>query len=173
MKVLCAALAVMALAADAVRAAGQSTIPSVRAEWGAVLPADYSPPNMYHWCSREAPARKGYWQPDPETIRTLEVALAPALQQALEQKLKDPAHRPAANDYYRQYIGLRIRGRQVVYINGFHRNHLDAVAATRPELRDDWRTRAVNVCDGGTWFFGAEYDPATRQVTNIRFNGRG
>jgi hypothetical protein len=36
-----------------------------------------------------------------------------------------------------------------------------------------WLTRAVNVCDGGTMFFGAEYDPATRTVGDIDFNVRG
>jgi hypothetical protein len=151
----------------------QSTAPDFRADWAAVLPADYFPPNMYTWCSREAPARTGYWAPDSETIASLEVALAPALHRALEREIKDPSRRPATNEYYRQYIGIRIRARQVVYINGFHKNYLDLVATTRPELTPAWRTRAVNVCDGGSGFFGAEYDPATGQVTNIRFNGRG
>jgi hypothetical protein len=150
----------------------QSIAPDFRADRAAILPADYFPSNMYTWCSREAPARTGYWAPDSETISGLEVALAPALQRALEREIKDPSRRPATNEYYRQYIGIRIRGRQVVYINGFHKYYLDHLATTRPELVDAWRTRAVNVCDGGSSFFGAEYDPATRQVTNIRFNGR-
>ncbi len=151
----------------------QSTAPDFRSDWAAVLPADYFPPNIYTWCSRDAPARTGYWAPDSETIGRLEVALAPALQQALEREIKDPTRRPATKEYYRQYIGLRIRGRQVVYINGFHKDYLALAASTPPKMADSWKTRAVNACDGGWWFFGAEYDPATRQVTNIRFNGRG
>ena len=151
----------------------QSIAPAFRADRAAILPADYFPANMYTWCSREAPARTGYWVPDSETIGGLEVALAPALQRAFEQEIKDPSRRPATNEDYRQDIGIRIRGRQVVYINGFHKKYLDLLAATRPELANGWRTRAVNVCDGGSTFFGAEYDPATRQITNIRFNGRG
>jgi hypothetical protein len=103
----------------------------------------------------------------------LEVALASALQRALEQEIKDPSRRPTPTDYYRQYIGIRIRGRQVVYINGFHKNFVEHLATSRPEAADGWRSRAVNVCDGGSWFFGAEYDPATRQIANIRFNGGG
>jgi hypothetical protein len=146
--------------------------PSLNAEWGAILPADYFPPNMYGWCSREAPARTGYWTPGPETIGSLETVLAPALQVALDKKSKDPSRRRAASDYYRQYIGLRVRGRQVVYVNGFHKSYLEGLSGMRRELAD-WRTRAVNVCDGGSMFFGAEYDPATRQVANIRFNGPG
>jgi hypothetical protein len=151
----------------------QPTAPDFRADWGVVLPADYFPPNMYTWCSRDAPARAGYWAPDSDTIASLEVALAPALQRALEREIKDPSRRPGTNEYYRQYIGIRIRSRQVVYINGFHKNHRERVTTMRPGSADTWRTRAVNVCDGGSEYFGAEYDPATRQVTNIRFNGRG
>ena len=146
--------------------------PGLNAEWGAILPADYFPPNMYGWCSREAPARTGYWTPGPETIASLEAVLAPALQRALDKKIKDPSRRPATHEYYRQYIGLRVRGRQVVYVNGFHKSYLDGLSGARREL-EGWRTRAVNACDGGWWFFGAEYDPATKQVTNIRFNGPG
>jgi hypothetical protein len=151
----------------------QSSAPQLRTDWAVVLPADYWPPNMYRWCSREAPGRSGYWAPDAEIIAGLERALAPALQGALEQEIKDPSRRAAAAEYYRQYIGVRIRGRQVVYINGFHKNFVEHLASTRPEAADGWRFRAVNVCDGGSWFFGAEYDPATRQIANIRFNGPG
>ena len=152
----------------------QGIAPGFRTDWFAILPADYLPPKIHGWGSRpDAPARTGYWAPDSETISRLEVALASALLEALEREVKDPSRRPATNEYYRQYIGTHIHGRQVVYINGFHREYLGMVASERPQLADLWRTRAVNVCDGGSLFFGAEYDPATRQVTNIRFNGRG
>jgi hypothetical protein len=148
----------------------QSSALHLNAGWAVVLPADYWPPNMYEWCSREAPGRGGYWAPDSETIGPLEVALPPALQRALEQQIKDSSKRPAPADYYRQYIGIRIGRRQVVYINGFHKSYVEHL---RPGFADEWRTRVVNVCDGGSMFFGAEYDPATRQITNIRFNGAG
>jgi hypothetical protein len=152
---------------------GQSSTPQLRSEWGVVLPPDYWPSNMYKWCSRDAPGRSGYWAPDSETVGALETVLAPALHRALEQKITEPSRRPAANEYFRQYIGIRIGRRQVVYINGFHKSYVERLATTRPELADTWRTHAVNVCDGGSSFFGAEYDPATRQVVNIRFNGPG
>ncbi len=151
----------------------QSTTVQLRGDWAVVLPADYWPANVYRWCSREAPGRSGYWAPDADTIAALEVSLAPALERALEQHNKARSRRPAASEYYRQYIGIRIGRRQVVYINGFHRSYVERLATTNPKLADGWRTRAVNVCDGGSMFFGAEYDPATRQVSNIRFNGPG
>jgi len=152
---------------------GQSVTLILRPDWAVILPADYFPPNLYDWCSRQGPARSGYWAPDRETIGDLEVALAPALQRALEQEIRDPSRRPATNEYYRQYIGIQVGRRQVVYINGFHKNYLERLVTTHPQLSDAWRLRAVNVCDGGSSFFGAEYDPATRQVANVRFHGRG
>lgn len=148
----------------------QSSALQFNPDWAVVLPADYWPRNMYKWCSRDAPGRAGYWAPDSETIGSLEVVLALALQRALEEKIKDPSRRPAPADYYRQYIGIRKGRRQAVYINGFHRSYVEHL---RPGSVDYWRTRVVNVCDGGSRFFGAEYDPATGQVTNIRFNGPG
>jgi len=148
----------------------QSSIHQLNPAWAVVLPPDYWPPNMYKWCSRDAPGRSGYWAPDSETIASLEVALPPALQRALDQRIKEPAGRPGPGDYYRQYIGIRKGRRQVVYINGFHRLHVERL---RSKFDESWRTRVVNVCDGGTMFFGAEYDPVTRQVENLRFNGPG
>jgi hypothetical protein len=84
--------------------------------------------------------QSGYWAPDSETIAPLEVALPLALQRALEQKMTDPSRRPAPAEYYRRYIGIRIGRRQVVYINGFHRSHVERVATLRPESADQWRT---------------------------------
>ena len=85
----------------------QSSALQFNPDWAVVLPADYWPRNMYKWCSRDAPGRAGYWAPDSETIGSLEVVLALALQRALEEKIKDPSRRPAPADYYRQYIGIR------------------------------------------------------------------
>jgi hypothetical protein len=34
-----------------------------------------------------------------------------------------------------------------------------------------WRSMAVGVCDGGPQFFGVEFDPATKQITGLWFNG--
>jgi hypothetical protein len=111
----------------------QSSALHLNADWAVVLPADYWPPNMYKWCSREAPDRGGYWAPDSETIELLEVALPLALQRALERQIKDPSRRPAPADYYRQYIGIRIGRRQVVYINGFHKSFVERL---RPGVAD-------------------------------------
>lgn len=148
----------------------QTPVAQLDPAWAVVLPADSWRRYMYIPCSRDEPPRSEYWAPGSETIGPLEIALSLALQRALDEKLKGRAARPASSDYYRQYVGIRVSGRPVIYINGFHRSHVERSA---PESVESWRTQVVNVCDGGAFYFGAEYDPATGHVTNIRFNGAG
>ncbi|MBC6981350.1 hypothetical protein [Caulobacter sp. 17J80-11] len=67
------------------------------------------------------------------------------------------ADRPSAD-----VVAMR-DGRRYVYANFFPPNASDA---------DDWRTRPIMVCDGGPWFFGAEYDVTAGRITQLAFNGR-
>ena len=153
----------------------QPAAPSFNAEWSVVLPED-GWKGFYGLCSRPAPSRLGYWAPDAEMIRNLEADLAVALHDALAREIPDVSSRPATNDYYRQYFGFQTGGRRLVYVNGFHRRYVERVSQAKPgstKLTSDWRTRLVNMCDGGAYYFGAEYDPATRKVSNISFNGSG
>ena len=150
----------------------QPAAPRFNTDWGVVLPPGFMGDTI-RWCSRASPSMSGYWAPDLDTIRSLEPVLGAALQRALEQQMKEASTRPAVDEYYRQYIGIGAGGRRAVYINGFHKRHLELAAKARPELAPSWRTRAVNVCDGGIWYFGAEYDPANRKLGTIEFNGRG
>jgi hypothetical protein len=147
-----------------------------RVDWAVVLPAESAAAfsaKFYRWCSRPGPALAGYWTPDLDAIRDLESALAPALQRGLEQKFKDSSKRPATDEYYRQYMGIELRRRRVIYVNGFHKLHVEQLARARPELVPTWKTQVVLVCDGGTTYFGAEYDPAARRISNLHFNGPG
>jgi hypothetical protein len=81
-----------------------------------------------------------------------------------------------ALDYYRQYGGLVVGGRRIVYVNSVHqdiaRNMYD-----REDARgfypapDAWRERAIQVCDGGPIVFGVEYDSEAETFGNFAFNG--
>ena len=118
-------------------------------------------------CNRQMPwPIDSIWQPDAPVIARLERRLAPALQTALDQSPESRYPKPAVSGFYRQYIGLVVAGRQIIYINGA----LDKVVrlSRRP---DEWRTVAWNGCDGGLSLFGAEYDPTADVVSNIKFNG--
>ena len=91
----------------------------------------------------------GCWVPGASDLKRLEAALPTRLA-----------------PYYRQYLGITERGRRLIYINGFS-------AGKAPNFRGkyDWRHHAVVADDGGDNFFQAAYDPATRQITRLSFNG--
>ena len=63
--------------------------------------------------------------------------------------------------YFRQYFGVIIGGRKLVYVNGVGRRGADG----------SWRTSAFSVCDGGSEFWGVLYDPETRTFSDLAFNG--
>jgi len=107
-------------------------------------------------CSRPSPGREagrvsGYWAPSRQQVDQLEAKLA-----TLETQV------PHVMDFDRQYVGIELDGKRVIYINAFH-------------LPEDNRLRpareAVRVCDGGAQFWGAVFDPASGTFNELQFNG--
>ncbi len=107
-------------------------------------------------CSRSSPGREagavtGYWAPSRQQVEQLEAQL-PRLE----------AQVPNAADFDRQYVGIEMGGRQVIYLNAFH----------LPDGADiDPSRDAIRVCDGGAQFWGAVFDPATGAFSDVQFNG--
>jgi len=107
-------------------------------------------------CSRSSPGREagavtGYWAPSRQQVEQLEAQL-PQLE----------AQVPDAADFDRQYVGIEMGGRQVIYLNAFH----------LPDDADiDPSRDAIRVCDGGAQFWGAVFDPATGTFSDVQFNG--
>jgi|GEM_PF-3874182 len=61
----------------------------------------------------------------------------------------------------------RFGGKRCVYINAF-RNFTGG----NSESSEDWKHKAVIACDGGNYFWGALYDPETREFSDLSANGR-
>jgi hypothetical protein len=119
-------------------------------------------------CNRPMPwPIEATWVPDESTIKRLEAALGAALQAALDQAPAGRYPKPVAPEFYRQYLGLVVGGKRIVYVNGL-RDQL--VASGRPA---EWRTTVWNGCDGGLAAFGAEYDLESGHIRNVIFNGGG
>ncbi len=94
--------------------------------------------------------KSGCWTPSASELKLLEADLPRRLV-----------------PYYRQYLGITQRGKRLIYINGFS-------ARTAPQMTGgsyEWHRHAVAVADGGDDFFQAIYDPASRKVTSLSFNG--
>lgn len=142
-----AALAAALLLASA---AGAATLP-LNPAWGVIFPAAQAP-LLARQCSRATPSAEGVWQPAAADIVRLEAGLTRLLAAQNVQ--------PAA--YYRQYGGLIVGGRRLIYVNG----------ARNAVVHGDWRTNAISICDGGALAFGVEYDPASGTFAHFAFNGR-
>ena len=107
-------------------------------------------------CSRDSPAKhadgvSGYWAPSRAQIDALESRLS-----QLQPTIAEPAQSG------RQYVGFIAQGRQLIYINAFTVPDHENVNPAR---------EAIRVCDGGAQFWGAVFDPATNQFTDVQFNG--
>jgi len=64
------------------------------------------------------------------------------------------------NRYYRQYLGIIIKNRKFIYING--------LCEDKPP--ESWREMLNDVCDGGcNW--GVVYDVATGKFSHLEMNG--
>ena len=115
-------------------------------------------------CSRPNPPRyESTWLPALQDIQQLEQDL-PALNALV------PAgggvqvgNAAAAGGYYRQYYGIVVHGRRLIYVNAFVESMYKST---------DWKHYAIVVCDGGAGAWGALYDPASRDFSGFAFNGR-
>ena len=132
---------------------------------GAILPTEKADA-LAKQCSRISPGPvSGTWAPAEPAIRELEAELGAEIERQLAAT-SAAGSKPEA--YYRQYAGLTIEGRQVIYVNGIDK---DAVERAPEAQRESWKTNPVMICDGGTITFGVEYDPAAKTFSNFAFNG--
>jgi len=118
---------------------------------------------LIHQCSRESPeAIKAVWTPTATVLEKMEARLTAI------NKLESTACCGAGfrvddvNAYYRQYAGLVIEDRKLIYINAFSRSAAGI---------DDWRQQPVMICDGGRSFWGVLYDPVSGNFFDLAFNG--
>lgn len=131
---------------------------------GAVLPL-HKVRDLAVQCSREKPGPiERTWWPGAGVIRKLEAGLG----DELARQLATVSNARSPRDYYRQYAGFVIGGRQIVYVNGIDQR---VIERTSDGGVDVWRSQAIGVCDGGSVTFGVEYDPATDVFSNFAFNG--
>jgi hypothetical protein len=116
-------------------------------------------------CSRTSPGPvEGTWTPTQADVAWLESELPDLVER--ERQRQWPDDRFASTDFYRQYGGLIIHGRRVVYVNGVRSSEIERDLGVA-----DWRIHAISICDGGPITFGVEYDLQTRMFSNFAFNG--
>lgn len=123
-----------------------------------------------HQCSRISPGPlQGTWQPTASQIKKLEMELPAEFRRASQAQTRfleiknlteEESERRLAH-YVRQYAGLTVGTRNIIYVN----------AVQIEPAEEPWRTKAVLICDGGPSAFGVEYNPSTGAFSNFAFNG--
>jgi hypothetical protein len=113
-------------------------------------------------CSRYGvPKVDGSWEPTMADIDGLE-SLLPHISQlrSTEGLVGLRVAHPTA--YYRQYVGITIGERRLIYVNAFPDD----------KLPSDWRAKLVDYCDGASEFWGVLYNPTTHEFSELNTNGR-
>lgn len=67
-------------------------------------------------------------------------------------------------DYYRQYVGIVVNGRKLIYISAF-------AMRLAEHGYDWWRRKPALACVGGEAFGGVLYDPLSKAFSQLAFNG--
>lgn len=103
----------------------------------------------------------GYWTPAEENVLAIENGVAAFLQANSDQFRSQGA--PVGkklDDYNRQYLGITLGERKIVYANFFCAS-----------FETDWQTEFVIVMDGGACFFQFMYDAGSGEFFNLQVNG--
>jgi len=122
---------------------------------GVILPLSATQEELYL-------GAESYWVPSAEQVRAMEERLPSFL---LREKQDELSGKVAL--YYRQYIGITINGRRLIYGNFIHNT------AWKESLEDgvDYHRHMMMVDDGGAWFFQVEYDVETEAFVELGING--
>lgn len=108
---------------------------------------------------------EGFWDVSAEDVRRAEAALPVAAKQRAPD-LEVPLER-----YTRQYVGVVMEGRRLLYLNLLHEDSLRSTPDDTEEERGAWRRELVVVDDGGDWYVEAFFDSETGEFTELWVHG--
>ena len=123
---------------------------------GVVVPVDRAPDVRFGMATEPS----GYWLPDAGLIAELEAGLSGYLRSVDDERANALAGKVEA--YARQYAGLVVDGRAVVYVNAL-------CESTSDDGR--WTSELVVVEDGGDCYFQVWWEPATGEFRELHING--
>jgi hypothetical protein len=112
-------------------------------------------------CSRASYTIKGSWTPTEADVRLLERHLPDLLSLPSTACCVPDASIGDLGRYHRQYVGVIIGARRLIYVNAF------------PLGQSEDPSAPLVACDGGTSFWGALFDPETATFSDLAFNGEG
>jgi hypothetical protein len=125
----------------------------------ALLPSSQAQ-ELLDQCSRPVPRSEGGWEPSGSDIARLEKDLPRFIGRKASTCCINGAQLRDVHVYFRQYVGVIVRGRPVIYINAFPASEFDSWPSQI--ARPDVTREPFKACDGGSAFWGAISDPEHR-----------
>jgi hypothetical protein len=122
---------------------------------------------LAHPCSRSGPPRfEKTWLPTQVDVQALEsrldrISSLSSVGLIPKERIVNPRR------YYRQYVGIVLGNRKLIYLNAFCQKPDDVVV----RQGGDWRQNPIDVCDGGDCFWSAVYDPVSGEFSDLQVNG--
>jgi len=115
---------------------------------------------LLHPCSRPAPKHVSvYWEPTEKDIDELDKRILPYLTSIAQSGLA----LPPAESYDRQYVGIVVKGKKLIYVNLFP-----------PGFRQyDPAHEVIDICDGGPRHWGLVFDPKNKTFSDLSFSNLG
>ena len=111
-------------------------------------------------CSRdEVKGVTSTWRPTTDDVR----AADNKLREFLGPRLKQPL-----DNYYRQYVGIVMNGKLALNIHAFEPFASERIFENE---MPEWRSRYLNICDGGDSVWGLQYFIDDQKFTNFDTNG--
>jgi hypothetical protein len=122
---------------------------------------------LAHPCSRSGPPRfEKTWRPSGADVQGLEsrldrISFLRSAGLIPGKRIENPSR------YHRQYVGIVVGERKLIYLNAFCEKPEDVVVMKG----GDWRQRPIDVCDGGDCFWSAVYDLLSGEFSDLQVNG--
>ena len=126
-----------------------------------IFSADYAKENRFGPGFTPDSTTLEYWTPPEADVRALEDGLPSFLQSNSDQFFvtqSPPWER--LSEYKRQYMGLVLDGKQVIYANYFCHT-----------FNEEWKKEFVLVLDGGACYFQFKYNPRSGEYFDLQVNG--
>jgi hypothetical protein len=162
----CLAIAATVMSSCSKDGSKPTTAPPGKGSLSTVLP-ESAAQLLAHPCSRSGPPRfEKTWLPTQADVQALESRLdriSSLLSVGLipQKRIENPSR------YYRQYVGIVVGDRKLIYLNAFCNKPEDVVV----RQGGDWRQSPLDVCDGGDCFWSAVYDPLSGEFADLQVNG--
>jgi len=137
---------------------------SAQPAWTILSPEEAE--HFLHPCSRPTPeGLSGSWTPTPTDIAPVEAALAGRVAAEMAKVRSDFRPKEPAR-YYRQYGGVFLGDRRLIFVVGLSKAMVDR----RPAAFSSWRREILRLCDFGDKVFGAVFDPKAKAFTSFEFD---